>query len=169
MQIRPAKLEDAEQIAAIYAPIVEHTIISFEERAPSAAEMRDRIASYTKTHPWLVAVDGNDAILGYAYAAAHRERAGYRWSADASVYVREDARGRGVAKKLYSDLFALLGELEFHRVFAGIALPNDASVALHRSFGFTLVGTYREVGRKFGSWIDTTWWQRDLTPAELRS
>ncbi|HLJ84232.1 MAG TPA: arsinothricin resistance N-acetyltransferase ArsN1 family B [Candidatus Eremiobacteraceae bacterium] len=162
MEIRPVILDDAEQIAAIYAPIVEHTSISFEERAPSVSEMRERIRSNTITYPWLVATSGDD-VLGYAYASAHMDRAGYRWSVNSSIYVREDARGRGTGKTLYAELFRLLEQRRFHAVFAGIALPNDASIALHRSLGFALVGIYREVGFKFGAWFDTSWWQRRLS------
>jgi L-amino acid N-acyltransferase YncA len=163
MQIRPVISEDAEQIAAIYAPIVEHTPISFEERAPTAAEMRERIRALTTTHPWLVAAAG-DEILGYAYACAHQERAGYRWSVNSSIYLREESRGRGLGKQLYSELFRQLEARRFHAVFAGITLPNEASIGLHRSLGFALVGTYREVGLKFGTWFDTSWWQVRLSP-----
>lgn len=161
MEIRPVILDDAEQIAAIYRPIVEHTAISFEERAPNAAEMRERIRSYTTTYPWLVAIS-DDEVLGYAYAIAHMDRPGYRWSVNSSIYLREEARGRGTGKALYAELFRLLEQRRFHAVFAGIALPNEASTALHRSLGFTHVGIYREVGFKFGAWIDTSWWQRRL-------
>jgi L-amino acid N-acyltransferase YncA len=162
MLIRPVKFDDADQIAAIYAPIVEHTPISFEEHAPSAAEMRERIRSYTAAYPWLVAISGDD-VLGYAYACAHRERAAYRWSVNSSIYLREEARGRGLGRTLYAELFRHLETRRFHAVFAGIALPNEASVALHRSLGFTHVGTYHEVGFKFGAWFDTSWWQRRLS------
>jgi L-amino acid N-acyltransferase YncA len=155
MEIRPVTLDDAEQIAAIYAPIVEHTPISFEELAPSAAEIRNRILSYTATYPWLVAASGAD-VIGYAYACAHMDRAAYRWSVNSSIYLREEARGRGIGKTLYSELFRQLEARRFHAVFAGITLPNEASVALHRSLGFALVGIYREVGHKFETWFDTS-------------
>jgi L-amino acid N-acyltransferase YncA len=161
MKIRSATPDDASQIAAIYAPAVENSHISFEERAPTTGEMRERIRSYTQTHPWLVAVD-NDAILGYAYACAHRTRAAYRWSTETAVYVRSDAQCRGIGKSLYLELFRLLKLLRFHGAYAGITLPNDASIALHRSVGFTPVGIYREVGYKAGAWRDTSWWQLQL-------
>lgn len=161
MEIRAANLDDAHQIAAIYAPSVEHSHISFEERAPSPGEMRERIRTYTQTHPWIVATEG-DTILAYAYACAHRTRAAYRWSADSAIYVREDARGRGIGKGLYTELFRLLKLQHFHSIYAGITLPNEASIALHRSVGFTPVGIYREVGYKNGAWRDTSWWQLQL-------
>jgi phosphinothricin acetyltransferase len=100
--------------------------------------------------------------LGYAYACAHRARPAYRWSADSAIYVRQNAQGRGIGKALYRELFRLLKQQRFHGVFAGITLPNDASIALHRSVGFTPVGIYRQVGYKNGAWRDTSWWQLQL-------
>jgi L-amino acid N-acyltransferase YncA len=160
--IRDALPADAAAIAEIYRPVVERTTISFELDAPDAAEMRSRIRRVTRTYPWLVAADSG-ALIGYAYASQHRERAAYASSLDVSVYVDGAARGRGVGSSLYTALFRLLEQTgTFHRAFAGIALPNDASVALHKKHGFEPVGTYREVGRKFGRWIDVAWWQREL-------
>ena len=161
--IRLAVAGDASAVAAIYAPIVASTAISFEENAPAAGEMQARIETTLRRWPWLVYAD-RGAVLGYAYASAHRERAAYRWSVDATVYVAERARGRGVGRSLYLALFRILGEQRYHRVFAGIALPNDASVALHTSVGFTPVGVYREVGFKLGAWYDVSWWERPLAP-----
>jgi phosphinothricin acetyltransferase len=162
MRIRLAQPDDADAVAAIYAPIVERTHISFEEKAPTAQEMRARMQAHEQKYPWLVAVD-NGAILGYAYAGAHRSRPAYRWSVDSSVYVADGARERGVGRALYRDLFEQLRVQRFHNVFAGIALPNDASIALHRSLGFIPVGIYRRVGYKLGSWYDTSWWQLRLS------
>ncbi|HEY4442108.1 MAG TPA: arsinothricin resistance N-acetyltransferase ArsN1 family B [Candidatus Elarobacter sp.] len=155
---------DADQIAAIYAPIVTSTIITFEEVPPDATEIRARVAAYTATHPWLVAEDG-EGILGYAYGSPHRPRAGYRWSVDVSVYLHERARGRGVGRALYLRLLPLLTQQGFHRAYAGIGLPNDASVGLHRAMGFEPIATYREVGWKLGLWVDTVWLERALAPA----
>jgi L-amino acid N-acyltransferase YncA len=160
--IRDALPPDAAAIAGIYRPLVEDTFISFELDAPDAAEMRSRMQRVTRGYPWLVAVD-SDAVVGYAYASPHRQRAAYASSLDVSVYLACAARGRGVGSALYSALFGVLEQAgTFHRAFAGIALPNDASVALHKKHGFELVGIYREVGRKFGRWIDVAWWQREL-------
>lgn len=161
MNIRHATPNDAEAIAEIYAPLVENSHVSFEERAPSATEMAQRISSYSQVYPWLVAEDER-GILGYVYASAHRSRPAYRWSVDVAIYVRDDARGRGVGKALYRELFRLLKLQRYHSVYAGIALPNDASIALHRSMGFTPVGIYTHVGYKAGAWRDTSWWQLQL-------
>lgn len=162
MEIRLATQGDAAEIAAIYRPIVEETFISFEEAAPPPGEMAQRIAAHADRYPWLVAAE-NARILGYAYAGAHRSRAAYRWSTDCSVYVSKNARGRGTGKALYAELFRLLELQRFRNVFAGIALPNDASIALHRAMGFTHVGIYSQVGFKLGAWRDTSWWQLALT------
>lgn len=161
MQIRFVTPDDAPQIARIYAPFVEHSHVSFEEHAPGAGEMAERIRSHTQTHPWVVVSEDED-MIGYAYASQHRTRPAYRWSADTAIYLRADAQGRGIGKALYLELFRLLKLQRFHSVYAGIALPNDASIALHRSVGFMPVGIYREVGYKAGAWRDTSWWQLRL-------
>ena len=158
--VRLARADDAAACAAIYRPAVENSWVSFEEVAPDAAAMRDRIVSTGATHPWLVYED--DAVLGFAYASKHRERAAYRWSVDVSVHVDAGARRRGVGRALYAVLFRILERQGFHRAYAGIALPNDASIALHRAAGFNYVGVYTEVGFKNGAWGDVTWWQRPI-------
>jgi L-amino acid N-acyltransferase YncA len=105
---------------------------------------------------WLVAVDAGQ-VIGYAYAAAHRERAAYRWSVDVSAYVRPGWQGRGIGKALYRPLFEALRAQRFVNAYAGMTQPNDASMALHRSFGMELIGVYRDVGFKFGRWHDVAW------------
>ena len=159
--VRDARMEDAAAIAAIYAPFVERTTVSFEELAPSAEEMAGRIESIRATHPWLVA-ERDGSVAGFAYACPHRARAAYRFSADVSVYVGEGARGRGVGRTLYARLLGRLALQGCHRAYAGIALPNEASVSLHRAMGFEHLGTYREVGFKLGRWHDVAWWERGL-------
>jgi L-amino acid N-acyltransferase YncA len=158
--VRLARADDAAACAAIYRPSVENSWISFEEVAPDAAAMRDRIVSIGATHPWLVYED--DEVRGFAYGSKHRDRAAYRWSVDVSVHVAAGARRRGVGRALYEVLFRILERQRFHRAHAGIALPNDASIALHRAVGFTYVGVYTEVGFKNGAWGDVTWWQRPI-------
>jgi len=166
MNIRTATSADAAAIAAIYAPIVSTTAISFEFEPPSVAQMRARIEATLQRLPWLVGVDAFGAVIGYAYASRHRERAGYQWSVDVSAYVHEDWRGRGVGTALYGALFDHLVELGYCQAFAGIALPNPASIALHESLGFERLGTYRRVGFKLGRWHDVGWWQKTLQLAE---
>lgn len=162
-RLRIAHEGDGEAVAAIYAPIVRDTAISFEVDPPSAAEMARRIRTTLETHPWLVVADGA-GVQGYAYATRHRDRAAYRWSADVTVYVHEQARGRGVGAALYAALVPVLVRQGFRRAYAGITLPNRASVALHESAGFTPLAVYAGVGWKLGAWHDVGWWQRALAP-----
>ena len=166
MNIRVAAPADADAIAAIYAPIVASTPISFELEPPTAGEMRQRIVATLERLPWLVSVDAAGAVEGYVYASRHKERAAYQWSVDVTAYVREDARGQGVGKRLYGRLFDELVALGYYQAFAGITLPNAASVALHESVGFHPIGVYRNVGFKCGAWRDVGWWQRPLRPLD---
>lgn len=163
MKIRLAGAADAAAVAAIYGPFCETTAVSFEGAAPDAAEMAARIAAVTRQYPWLV-LERDDVIAGYAYAARHRERAAYRWSVDTAVYVHAAARRSGVGRALYEKLFVLLVEQGYFTACAGIALPNEASVALHRAVGFTPVGTYHSIGYKLGAWHDVAWFERRLQP-----
>jgi phosphinothricin acetyltransferase len=155
---------DAAACAAIYAPHVESGAVSFEERAPEAGEMAARIERYGASHAWLV-TEREGLVTGYAYATAFNERAAYRWSTSVSVYVAEDARGQGVGRALYLALFERLRERGFRMACAGITLPNAASVGLHESLGFELVGVNREIGWKQGAWRDVGWYQLELAPA----
>jgi L-amino acid N-acyltransferase YncA len=173
INLRPAEQRDSEQIAAIYAPIVRDTFISFEIEPPSAEIMAGRIESIQRQHPWLVAT-AEDEVLGYAYASEHRQRAAYRWSVDVTAYVAEAARGRGVGRRLYGGLIPMLRAQGFRGAFAGIALPNDASVGLHEAVGFRALGIYKDVGFKLGAWRDVGWWRLGLSnddtpPAEPTS
>jgi phosphinothricin acetyltransferase len=163
--IRPADPDgDAAACAAIYAPYVTDTVISFEEEAPNEAEMRSRIERFSRTHAWLVA-DVDDHVVGFAFGCPHRERAAYRWAADVSVYIDQSAHRRGVGRALYGQLFEVLAGRGVQVLCAGIGLPNEASVALHESLGFVAVGIYRRIGFKHGAWRDVGWWQLDLAPA----
>ena len=159
---------DGSGCAAIYAPYVDGSAVSYEERSPTGAEMTARIAEYSERHPWLVA-EHDGAVTGFAYAGIHRTRPAYRWSVEVSVYVAADARRRGVARTLYGALFPLLVTQRLHVAIAGITLPNPASIALHESMGFVAVGVYREIGYKAGAWRDVGMWQLrlcDPTPGE---
>jgi phosphinothricin acetyltransferase len=157
---------DAAAVADIYRPAVEASIASFEETPPDAAQMAGRMRATLAATPWLVAVDEDDGVIGYAYAGRHRERPGYRWSVDVSVYVADALHGRGVGRRLYDALFDVLRRQRFVNAYAGIALPNAASVRLHEAIGMRLVGTYERVGFKFGAWHDVAWYGMRLTEPE---
>lgn len=154
---------DAAACAAIYAPHVEGSAVSFEERAPDTAEMAARIKRYGASHAWLVA-ELDDEVVGYAYATPFNERPAYRWSAGVSVYIADDARGQGLGRALYAALFDRLRGRGFRMACAGITLPNEASVGLHEHLGFEQVGVNREIGWKDGSWRDVGWFQLELAP-----
>lgn len=162
MRLRFATPDDAETISAIYAPVVTGTAISFEVEPPAADEMRRRLIATLRRFPWLVSLDDEGLVNGYAYASAHRERPAYQWSVDTTVYVRAGSRGRGVGRGLYEALLAELTKLGYAQAFAGIALPNAASVALHEAVGFKHIGVYEKVGFKLGVWRDVGWWQKTL-------
>ena len=155
---------DAAACAAIYAPFVAESAVSFEEEPPTPEQMAGRIEQISRTHPWLIAEDGGNAV-GFAYATVHRARAAYRWAADVTVYVDPDHRRRGIAAELYRALLGLLDRQGIRIACAGITLPNQASVGLHGSLGFVHVGTYRRIGWKAGAWRDVGWWQLELQPA----
>lgn len=160
-RVRPCTPSDAAALCAIYNPHVLHGIATFEQEPVGEAEMRRRIRERMRSHPWLVHESGG-AVRGYAYAGPWNPRDAYRHTAECSVYVADDAQGRGVGEALYRALLERLAEASFHALVAAIALPNDASVALHEKLGFERAGTLREVGRKLDRWIDVGYWSRTL-------
>jgi L-amino acid N-acyltransferase YncA len=161
MQPRAASERDAEACAAIYAPYVTDTAISFESVPPTAAEMAARIASASRRHAWLVLED-QGRVVGYAYGGPFNERAAYRWACEVSVYLELGRRRTGAGRALYGALLRRLAERGFRVALAGMTLPNDASVGLHRAMGFEPVGTYRRIGFKHGAWHDVAWTRRTL-------
>ena len=157
---RPVRLDDAAQISAIYNYYIDHTIITFEEEPVSATAIAERIERVLSAHlPWLVAEYDGHAV-GYAYAAPWRERSAYRHSVEVSVYLQHDIAFRGVGSMLYEGLFELLAASEVHVALAGIALPNERSIALQEKFKMEKVAHLKEVGLKFNQWIDVGYWQR---------
>jgi phosphinothricin acetyltransferase len=157
LTIRPATLADAEPLLAIYRPIVLHTTISFELEPPTLKEFRQRMEKALAGWAWLVAeVDGR--LAGYAYGTAHRPRAAYQYAVETSAYVHPDYYRQGIGRKLYLQLLPALAEKGFCNAYAAIALPNEASIALHRQVGFEYIGTFPSAGRKFGRWQDVSWW-----------
>lgn len=159
--IRIATPDDAGAVHAIYAPIVRDTAISFEWDVPTVAEIGGRMKQVLAVRPWLV-WDERGEILGYSYAAGFRERAAYRWGAEVTIYVREDARGRGLGPALYRALFDVLRLQGYCSAIAGATLPNPRSERLHESLGFRPMGRLPNAGFKFGKWYDVGFWYLPL-------
>lgn len=163
IRIRAAELADAGAIAAIYAPYVATSAVSFETEAPSGQVMRARMKAANGHYPWLVATaNDSSVILGYAFATRFREREAYRFVVETSVYVAGELQRQGVGRLLFEALVDTLRAQEFTQAIAAIALPNEASIALHESLGFRRAGVYREVGYKHGQWRDVGLWQLSL-------
>ncbi|MGT2711326.1 GNAT family N-acetyltransferase [Streptococcus oriscaviae] len=163
--IRSAQPSDARELVAIYAPYVEETAISFEIQVPTVPEFEGRIERTLEKFPYLVAVEGNE-ILGYAYASTYYARAAYDWTVELFVYLRQDARGKGIGQQLYARLEEKLLARGFKNFLACIALPNPASIAFHEKMGYEQVAYFRKVGYKFGSWHDIVWMQKSLIEEE---
>ncbi len=152
-RIRLAIQEDAAAILSIYEPYIENTAITFETEKVSVEDFKGRMAKIQVQFPWLVyEVDGR--VAGYAYASYYRERAAYAWDCECSVYISGEAHRKGIATKLYEELFARLREQGYRNVYAFITYPHDSSVELHRKFGFREVGIFYKTGYKLGTWWD---------------
>jgi L-amino acid N-acyltransferase YncA len=161
MDIQPATEDHAESILEIYGPIVRDTAISFEDEVPSVDEMRRRIRDTLATYPWLVGEEDGE-LLGYGYAGPLRSRAAYRWSAEVSMYIRTEARGRGVGTAIGMEMTEILLRMGVVNLFGGTTLPNPASEAIYRASGFERVGVWRNAGYKLGRWHDVGWFQRAI-------
>jgi L-amino acid N-acyltransferase YncA len=161
--IRLVTESDAEQVLKIYAPFCSDSPVSFETKAPTKEEMQQRIGKILQKFPWLVCEYGGE-VIGYVYAAPHRDRAAYQWSVDVSVYISEAMRRLGVGRALYTSLFKVLVLQGYYNAYAGITLPNPGSVGLHEAMGFQPIGIYRGVGYKGGTWHDVQWFELWLQP-----
>jgi L-amino acid N-acyltransferase YncA len=158
--VREATAEDGAVLARIYNHYIANTIVTFEETVLSAADMSARVAEVNAAQlPWLVA-QSSAGVSGFAYASRWKGRCAYRYSVESTVYLEPAAVGRGLGTTLYSRLLARLEELGCHAVIGGIALPNEASIALHEKLGMRKVAHFAEVGFKFGHWVDVGYWQR---------
>ena len=153
LTIRPANLADAQAIQVIYAPYVEKTAITFEYEVPSVQEFENRI---NKT------LEEDGQVLGYAYASTYYARTAYNWTTELSIYLHEDARGRGLGSQLYDALEEELEQRGFLRFLACIAVPNEASIAMHEKRGYVQVAHFPKVGYKFEQWHDIVWMQKTL-------
>jgi L-amino acid N-acyltransferase YncA len=162
--VRDASPRDAGACAAIYRPYVTDTAITFETDPPDAVEMARRIAAASAAHAWVV-IEHDGHVHGYAYAGPLHHRPAYRWSCEVSVYVERGRRRTGAGRQLYAALFERLERRGFCIAVAGMTVPNEASVGLHRAMGFQDVGVYRRIGYKLAAWHDVAWTQRSLSHA----
>lgn len=161
MKIRKVCLVDADDIAAIYNYYVENTIITFEEVPVSVDEIASRIDNISSQYPYLV-YEENGKVIGYAYATQWKSRSAYRYSAENTIYLHPDAKGKGIGSTLFRKFLEETRKTDLHVLIGGIALPNEASVALHEKFGFKKIAQFEEIGFKFGKWVDVGYWELKL-------
>lgn len=161
MKLRLATTEDASPILDIYTPYIENTSFTFETETPTVEAFRERIDSYLRNWPWIVCeIDG--VVAGYAYGARYRERSGYQWCAECSIYIHDNYQRRGIGEALYTALIELLKLQDYRNLYAVINLPNEKSVAFHEKMGFKFFAMYENVGYKLGRWKNVGWWQLQL-------
>lgn len=157
--IRPATPADAAAIVGIYNHYILKTVVTFEEETLPVEEMARRITeTLADGNPWFV-WEEDGRILGYAYAGKWKSRCSYRFSVEATVYLDPTATGRGLGTKLYTALIDRYRNTRIHAIIGGVALPNEASAALHEKLGFQKIAHFKEVGWKFEQWIDVGYWE----------
>lgn len=152
---------DASEMLAVYGPYVQSSAISFEEQVPPLDDYAQRVRKFLSAWAGVVA-ESDGKLLGFAYGSAHRERAAYRWSVETTAYVAKGLHRRGIGRRLYEALLPTLADLGYCNAYAGVTLPNEASVGLHQAVGFRSIGTFPRVGCKFGSWHDVAWFHLSL-------
>jgi len=160
MKLRLAAPDDAAPILGIYGPYIESTSLTFETEVPTVEQFSNRIQGYLEEWPWLVCETNEELIAGYAYASRYRERAGYQWCVEVSVYIQEKFHHCGIGSALYNTLFKILKIQGYRNVYAVINLPNETSVKFHERLGFEFFALYKNVGYKLGSWKNVGWWQK---------
>jgi L-amino acid N-acyltransferase YncA len=159
--IRPALASDAQAMADIYNPFILGTTITFEEEAVTPQEMASRIRAVLPALPWLV-IEVQGSVVGYAYATPWKTRSAYRRTVESAIYMDPSQAGQGLGARLYEALLGDLQQLGVYAVLGGIALPNEASVALHERLGFEKVGQLKQVGWKLQRWVDVGYWEKRL-------
>jgi L-amino acid N-acyltransferase YncA len=155
---RKAVTEDARAISSIYNHYVLNTVVTFEEEAVTEQEMGQRMQQVMESYPWLVFEEGGE-VVGYGYAGRWKERAAYRHSVETSIYLKPGFERRGIGTNLFGALIEALRQMDINAVIGGVALPNEASIRLHESLGFEKIGQFRQVGLKFGKWVDVGYWE----------
>lgn len=161
MPVRACTLADIPSLCGIYNHYIAHTAITFEESPVSVTDMQKRVENTMQLFPWLV-YEENEKILGYAYASKWKDRSAYQYTAEVTVYLHPEHCGKGIGSILYTSLIEQLANKNIHSLLACIAIPNIASEKIHEQFGFRQVAHFREVGFKFGRWLDVGYWQKNL-------
>jgi len=160
--IRYAAIDDAKTICDIYNYYVRNTAITFEEQPVLVEDMQSRMADVIASLPWLVS-ERTGVVIGYAYASKWKSRSAYRFSVESAIYLAPEMHGRGAGRELYEALISDLRSRAIHAMIAVVSLPNPGSIALHERMGFEKIAHLKEVGWKFGSWIDVGYWELILT------
>ena len=159
--IRPAQEDDIPALRRITNHYIEHTVVNFKTSPLDAAEVDAWFSGFAETGPFRLRVAEDEGeVIGYVGSIEFNPRAAYSTSAATSIYLHPDHRGAGIGTALYTELFTALEGGDIHRLYAGITVPNDASIALHTKMGFREAAKYSEVGRKFGKWLDVVWMER---------
>jgi phosphinothricin acetyltransferase len=163
VNVRPATEQDLGQLNDIYNRYVVETHFTFDIEPMTIEARREWFAHYDSTGRHRVLVGVSDAkVIGYASSSRWRPKPAYETSVETSIYLAPDAVGRGIGTKLYEELFKQLQREDLHRAYAGIALPNQASIALHERVGFKRVAHFTEQGRKFDRYWDVGWYEKPL-------
>lgn len=165
MEIRYARVSDAQACLEIYTPYVLNTAITFELEVPTLKAFETRIQKISTEFPYLVACE-NGEILGYAYASRYRERKAYDWVVELSIYVNKNAQAQGLGTALYHTLLSALTKLHYQRAYACITYPNDQSIQFHEKLGFEPIGQFKKSGYKFEKWFDILWMELALQESE---
>lgn len=163
IQVRPARISDLARLTDIYNHFVIHTAVTFDIEPYSVDRRATWFEQFSNTGRYrLLVAEDNGKVLGYAGTTRFRPKAAYDTSVETTIYCNPDATGKGIGSRLYSGLFAAIADEDIRTIVAGYTLPNEASAALHRRFGFKAVGIYHEIGRKFGQYWDVAWTERPL-------
>lgn len=164
IEIRQATENDASELLDIYAPYITDTTITFEDVIPTIEDFKQRIRDISAKFPYLVAIDENNKILGYAYAHSYKPRAAYEWTVEVSIYIDQNYKGHGLGTKLYHHLERLLKQQGVVNLMARITQENAASIRFHKKLGYQETGVFHKVGFKFNRWLDITWMEKSLNP-----
>jgi len=162
--IRPANEQDVPEILSIYAPYVESSTATFEYDVPCRREFMQRFLDITAQYPWLV-WEEDGQILGYAYASAPYTRAAFSWCAEPSIYLRPEARGKGIGKKLYGMLEEILNQQGYQVLYALITSENTESIEFHRKMGYEIKVVFPNCGYKFNRWLGLIWMEKRIKVA----